>query len=271
MKSLPIRALYIALIVIFMLVYLVPLFFAFNASLKTAAEYMKDSVSLTKSWMFSNYATAWERASFGNYIMNSVLYASVCTVMSLLFSLFVAFPIARKYIFASSFWYYLFLCGMFLPGGMIPLFQIILGLGLYDTQLGYIIVMTGVSATSVFFFTGYLKGVPRDLDEAASIDGCGYFRYMFTCVIALASPALTSMGILTMIGVWNDIVSSTIFLTTAKNYNITRGLLTFVGQYQNDWTLMAAALVIVAAPMVCVYIFCQRFIVDGIMAGGIKA
>jgi len=258
------------MILVFLCAYLIPLYFAFNASLKTSQEFMMDSVGLTKSWAFSNYIIAWKRASFGSYILNSVLYVVVCTAASLLLSLMVAFPIARKYIPHSNFWYYLFLCGMFLPNGMIPLFQIILGLGLYDTRPGYMLVMTGVNATSVFFFTGYLKSLPRDLDEAATMDGCGYIRYLFSCVIPLSKPAITSMGILTLIGVWNDIISSTIFLSTATKYNITRGLFVFTGQYQNDWTLMAAALVTVATPLILVYIFGQRFIVDGVMAGGLK-
>ena len=108
------------------------------------------------------------------------------------------------------------------------------------------------------------------MDEAAVIDGCGYLRYMLRCVVPLAKPAIASMGLLTMIGVWNDIVSSTIYLTSETNYNITRGLFVFSGQYQNDWTLMAAALFIVAAPLIVLYLFGQRYIVDGIMAGGVK-
>lgn len=268
--SAPFRVACYLLVAVFLAVYLLPLFFAFNTSIKSAQDYLNNPAGLTKSWAFSNYLVAWRRASFGNYIFNSILYTSVCTVASLLLSLFIAFPIARRYVPFSGLWYYLFLCGLFLPSGAIPLFQIVLNLGLYDTKLGYMLIMTGVNATSVFFFTGYLKSLPRDMDEAAVIDGCGYLRYMLRCVVPLAKPAIASMGLLTMIGVWNDIVSSTIYLTSETNYNITRGLFVFSGQYQNDWTLMAAALFIVAAPLIVLYLFGQRYIVDGIMAGGVK-
>lgn len=110
----------------------------------------------------------------------------MCTVASLLLSLFIAFPIARRYVPFAGLWYYLFLCGLFLPSGAIPLFQIVLNLGLYDTKLGYMLIMTGVNATSVFFFTGYLKSLPRDMDEAAVIDGCGY--------LALHAPLRGALG-----------------------------------------------------------------------------
>ena len=269
-KNIPLRVFGYAVVVIFLFVYLFPLYFSLNTSLKTAQDYMKNPAGLTSTWAFANYVTSWQRASFDKYILNSMLYTSVCTTASLLLSLLIAFPITRKYVPFSRFWYYLFLCGLFLPGGMIPLFQMMLSADLYNTKIGYMLVMTGVNAASVFFFTGYLKSLPKELDEAASIDGCGYLRYMFTCVIPLSKPAIASMGILTMIGIWNDIINSTIYLSSKENYNITRGLFVFTGQYQNDWTLMAAALLIVAAPLIVVYLFGQRYIVDGVMAGGVK-
>lgn len=269
-KNVPLRVLCYVMMVFFLFLYLFPLFFVVNTSLKTAQDYMLHPTQLTSTFAFSNFLTAWNKANFGAYIGNSLLYTSVCTILSLFMSLFIAFPIARKYIPCSGFLYFLFICGLFLPSGLIPTFQLVLNLGLYDTKIGYMLVMTGVSATSVFFFTGYLKSIPRDLDEAASIDGCGYLRYTVTCVVPLAQPAIVSMGMLSMIGVWNDIVSSTIYLTSEANYNITRGLFVFTGQYSNDWTLTAAGLLIVATPLILIYIFGQKYIVDGVMAGGVK-
>lgn len=269
-KNIPFRVFCYALMILFLFIYLFPLFFVANTSIKSAQDYMLHPTALTTTWQFGNFITAWNKANFGAYIGNSVLYTAVCTMASLLLSLLIAFPISRKYIPLSGFLYLLFLCGLFLPNGMIPTFQMVLNMGLYDTKIGYMLVMTGVNATSVFFFTGYFKSIPRELDEAASIDGCGYLRYVLTCVVPLAQPAIVSMGMLSMIGVWNDIVSSTIYLTSEANYNITRGLFVFTGQYSNDWTLTAAGLLIVAAPLITVYIFGQRYIVDGVMAGGLK-
>lgn len=269
-KNIPFRVFCYVLMIVFLFIYLFPLFFVANTSIKSAQDYMLHPTALTTTWQFSNFITAWNKANFGAYIGNSVLYTAVCTMASLLLSLLIAFPISRKYIPLSGFLYLLFLCGLFLPNGMIPTFQMVLNMGLYDTKLGYMLEMTGVNATSVFFFTGYFKSIPRELDEAASIDGCGYLRYVLTCVVPLAQPAIVSMGMLSMIGVWNDIVSSTIYLTSESNYNITRGLFVFTGQYSNDWTLTAAGLLIVAAPLIVVYIFGQRYIVDGVMAGGLK-
>ena len=132
-----------------------------------------------------------------------------------------------------------------------------------------IILWMSLGTTFLSFIAG-LQGVDRQYYEAAAIDGCGYLRYVIRCIVPLAQPAMVSMGMLSMIGVWNDIVSSTIYLTSESNYNITRGLFVFTGQYSNDWTLTAAGLLVVAAPLILIYIFGQRYIVDGVMAGGLK-
>ena len=270
-RNIPARVICYVVVIIFLFLYLFPLFYVVNTSIKSSQDYMLHPTALTRTWQFSNFITAWNKANFGSYIGNSILYTVVCTTASLLMSLFIAFPISRKYIPFSGFFYAIFVAGLFLPNGMIPVFQIILHAGLYDTRLGYMLIMTGVSATSVFFFVGNFKSIPKELDEAAAMDGCGYLHYVFSCVIPLAKPAVVSMGMLSMIGVWNDIVSSTIYLTTESRYNITRGLFVFQGQYSNDWTLTSAGLLIVAAPLIIAYIFGQRYIVDGIMAGGVKA
>ncbi len=266
----PIKVLCYILIVFFLFIYLFPLFYIVNTSLKSSQDYLLYPTSLTTSPQFSNFVTAWKKANFGTYVWNSVLYTLVCTLASLFMSAAIAFPISRKYVPASRFLHFLFLCGLFLPSGMIPTFQLILGSGLYNTKIGYMLVMTGVNATSVFFFTGYFRDIPKDLDEAATIDGCGYLRYLVQMVIPLSKPAIISMGMLTMIGVWNDIVSSTIYLTSESNYNITRGMFVFQGQYSNDWTLTAAALLIVAAPLILVYLFGQKYIIDGVMTSAVK-
>lgn len=155
-KNIPFRVFCYVLMIVFLFIYLFPLFFVANTSLKTSQDYMLHPTSLTTTWAFDNYITAWNKANFGAYIGNSVLYTAVCTIASLILSLLIAFPISRKYIPASGFLYILFLCGLFLPSGLIPTFQMVLNMGLYDTKLGYMLVMTGVNATSVFFFTGIL-------------------------------------------------------------------------------------------------------------------
>lgn len=258
-------------IAILLIIYLFPLLYAFNASLMSKLDYMKNPVSIGTSIHFDNYVKAFNKANFASYIGNSVFYVAVCTVASILMAVFLAFPISRKYLKYAGIVYALFLAGLFLPDGTIPQFQLILKLKLYNTRLGYMLGLMGGGGIPLIFFISYLKNIPREFDEAASIDGCGYFKYMFSILIPLMKPAIASMAILSAIGVWNDIVRAMIYLSKSDLYPVTRGLWAFQGQYQVDTTLQMAAMIMVAAPLVILYIFLQRYIIDGAVAGAIKA
>ncbi len=258
-------------IIFLMVLYLFPLLYAVNTSLMSKLEYMKNPVAIGTSIHFENYVTAFKKASFASYIGNSIFYLAVCTTASVLMAVFLAFPISRKYLKYAGVVYAFFLAGLFLPDGTIPQFQLILKLNLYDTRLGYMLGLMGGGGIPLVFFISYLKNIPVEFDEAASIDGCGYFRYAFTILIPLMKPAIASMSILTAIGIWNDIVRAMIYLTKPALFPVTRGLWAFQGQYQVDTTLQMAAMIMVAAPLVLLYIFLQRYIIDGVVAGAIKA
>ncbi|NLU52411.1 MAG: carbohydrate ABC transporter permease [Clostridiaceae bacterium] len=270
-KKLGAKVLIYTFIAIIMFIYLFPLFYALNTSFKTKLEYMSDPISIAKSIHFENYVEAFKKANISAYIGNSVFYMLVCTTASMLMATFLAFPLSRGYLKFGSIIFGLFLVSMFLPDGTIPQFQLLLRLGLYNTRLGYMIGMIGGGGTPLLMFYVYIKGIPKEFDEAASIDGCGYFRYMFTILIPLMKPALVSMFIITAIGVWNDIIRAIIYLSSKELYPITRGLYVFQGQYQVDMTQQMAALIMVAAPLIIAYVFLQRYIVDGIVAGAVKA
>lgn len=269
-KNTGLKILIYAFILILMIIYLFPLFYALNTSLKTKLEYMSDTISITKSFHFQNYVDAFNKANLAAYIGNSVFYMLVCSAASILMAIFLAFPISRGYLKYGTIIFSLFLVGMFLPDGTIPQFQLINTLGLYNTRLGYMIGMIGGGGTPLLMFYVYIKGIPKEFDEAASIDGCDYFRYMFKIMIPLMKPAIASMFIITAIGVWNDIIRAIIYLSNKALYPITRGLYVFQGQYQVDMTQQMAALIMVAGPLVILYFFIQRYIVDGVVAGAVK-
>lgn len=264
------RLLMYLIIAVLLFVYLAPLFYVFNTSLKTENEFIMNTLSLAKSFNIKNYADAWTKAHFNTYVLNSLFYMLICTGTSLLLAIFLAFPIARHYIKHAELIYAAFLAGMFLPDGTIPQFKMLSELGLYNTRLGYMLGFIGGGGVSLFMFVAYIKGIPKELDEAASIDGCGYFRYVFTMLFPLMKPAVASMAILTALGVWNDIIRSIIYLSDDKLLPMTRGLYVFTGSFNNTYTLQTAALIIVAAPIIVLYIFLQKYIIDGTLAGGVK-
>jgi raffinose/stachyose/melibiose transport system permease protein len=109
-----------------------------------------------------------------------------------------------------------------------------------------------------------------ELDEAAALEGCGYFRYVLQIMMPLIKPAIATVAVLHSIGVWNELILATIYLTREDYYPITRGLIVFNGVYGNNWPLIAAAVLMIALPMVVFFVFMQRYIIGGVTAGSVK-
>jgi raffinose/stachyose/melibiose transport system permease protein len=269
-KSLPLGKVFSYLVVFFIaFLYIFPLLYLLNVSVKSPSDYLFQPSGLAKGIDLTNYTRAWVQGNFAQYLGNSLLYTLVSTAISVTLSLFAAFPIARGYVKWGSFWYVFFLAAVFLPSPLIPQFQLMLHLGLYNTQIGYILLNSGVGL-GPFLIVGYLRSVPKELDEAACIDGCGYFRFIFTMIVPLIKPILVTVFLLGAINVWNDIIGPTIYLADDSLYPVSLGLFSFYGQYQNQWTVLAAGIILVAAPLVILYIFLQRYFMDGALAGAFK-
>lgn len=260
--------LYVALLVV-AFIYVFPLFYLVNVALKTPQAFLFDPTGVTRSLDLSNFGDAWVRGNFAHYFGNTILYTVAATAIGVVCSLLIAFPIARGYVKWSGFWYTFFVVSLFLPGGLIPQFQLMLHLHLYNTQIGYILLSSGLGI-GPFLIAGYLRSIPREMDEAASIDGCGYMRYVLMILTPLIKPILVTAALLQAIGVWNDIIGPTIYLSSPSYFPVSLGLFTFYGQYGNDWTVLAAAVLIVAAPLIVLYMFLQRYFMEGALAGAVK-
>jgi raffinose/stachyose/melibiose transport system permease protein len=251
-------------------VFLFPLLYLLNVALKTPQSYLFDPTGITKSLDISNFSDAWVRGNFARYFGNTVIYTAAATAIGVISSLLVAFPIARGYVKWANAWYTLFVIALFLPTNLIPQFQLILHLHLYNTQIGYILVLASNLGFGPFLIVGYLRSTPRELDEAASVDGCGYVRFNLLMLPPLIKPILVTAALLQAIGVWNDIINATIYLSNPDYYPVSLGLFTFYGQYGNDWTVLAAAVLIVAAPLIVLFVFLQRYFMAGATAGALK-
>jgi raffinose/stachyose/melibiose transport system permease protein len=143
-------------------------------------------------------------------------------------------------------------------------------LNLYDSRLGYVLIMASGVGVGPLLITGYLMSVPKEIDEAAALDGIGYLRYVFRFLPALIRPVLATVFILQAIGVWNDIILATILLPDQAKFPVTLGLFAFKGTYVSQWSLLAAATIIVAAPLLIAYLFLQRYLVASVVGGAVK-
>jgi raffinose/stachyose/melibiose transport system permease protein len=278
------------ILILFAVAYVVPLLMLIFASLKTLPEFFRDPTWAPDGLELSNYSEAWSQASFPSYMLNSVIYTVVATTLFVIMSVFVAFPIARGYVKGSGALLTLYVVALFLPPALIPQFQLILNFGdipifgdiffsfwpegsqqqgLFNTKTGYILFFL-MNPIGLIILVNYIKSIPRELDESAAVDGCGYARFVFSILIPLIRPAIATVTVIHAIGIWNELILATIFLTGEDNFPITRGLIVFEGVYGSDWPNLAAAVLMLMFPMLVLFMFLQRYIISGLTSGAIK-
>lgn len=256
-------------LVIFAIIYAGPLLILVNTAFKTLPSFMKDAVSLADSLNFKNFIDAWTKANFPRYLTNTLIYTVSATVIYVITAVFVAFPIARGYVRGANLILTMFVIALFLPPALIPQFQLMLGLGLYNNPVGYILLFL-TNPIGIVILVNYIKTVPKELDEAASLDGCGYFRFVTSIVVPLIQPAIATVAVLHAIGIWNELILPTIYLTNKDYYPITRGMIVFQGVYGSNWPTLAAAVLIMTLPMLALFLLLQRYIISGLTQGAVK-
>lgn len=256
-------------LIIMAIIYIAPMAMLVLTSLKTLPEFNKDAVGLPATLALDNFLEAWDKANFPRYLLNTVVYTAVSATIFVITGTFLSVAIARRFVRGGSAMFTLFLIALFLPPALIPQFQLILNLGLYNNPIGYIMLFL-VNPIGIVILVNYIRTIPIELDEAAAMEGCGYFRYVIQIVLPLAKPAIATVAVLHSIGVWNELVLATIYLTNSDYYPITRGLIVFNGVYGNNWPVLAAAVLMIAAPMAIFFVFMQRYIIGGVTAGAVK-
>jgi len=258
-----------AVLIFFTIIYAGPLLLLVNTAFKTLPSFMKDAVSITDSLNFENFIEAWNRANFPRYLTNTLLYTVSATVIYILTAVFVAFPIARGYVKHANWILTMFVIALFLPPALIPQFQLMLSLGLYNNPFGYVLLFL-TNPIGIVILVNYIKSVPKELDEAAALDGCGYFRFVTSIVFPLIQPAIATVAVLHAIGIWNELILPTIYLTSQEFYPITRGMIVFQGVYGSNWPTLAAAVLIMVLPMLILFLLLQRYIISGLTQGAVK-
>lgn len=257
------------IVALLLVVFLFPIVYLFNTALKSNTEFLQSPLSIVRDPHWGNFVDAWNQGNFARFIFNSLVYTVAGASLGTLVALVMGFPVARGYIRGQRFWTVLFVVVLFLPNAIITQFQLLLRLGLYDTQLGYILILGATVGVGPILYSGFVRSLPRDIDEAAALDGVGYWRYLFTHVLPLSRPALVTVFILQAVWMWNEIILATVLLADPQKFPVTVGLYAFKGQYTNDWPLLAAATFIVAAPLILGYVFIQRYLVNGVV-GSVK-
>jgi raffinose/stachyose/melibiose transport system permease protein len=252
------------------ILFVLPVLYVIMIAFETPQHFLTSPMTLGRP-NASNFGQAWSQADLGVELLNTILYSVVASALSVILGLLIAFPIARRLIRGHSALYTFLFIGLFLPFSVIPLFAEARTLHLYNNRPGYILlhVEPGMPL-AVILLVAMITAIPRELDEAAWMDGAGYVSYLVRVVMPLTRPALLIAFLYGLLGVWNDIIGPVVLLADPSMFPVTRGIYNFFGANEGKWTLLAAGIVIASLPVVILFAASQRQLIRATISGVLK-
>ncbi len=251
-----------------------PIIWMIYSSLKTSPEFNRSIIALPEKLVFQNYIDAFRISHMGTYYLNTVFNAVISLVLAVLISFITAYFLSRFRFRGRNIIYFIILFGMLIPvhALLIPLFIQFKDLGLFDQRFTLIIPYVAFAMPfSIFLTESYLNSIPIDMEEAAVIDGSGFVRMLFTIVMPLCTPILTTVAILQLFTKWwNEFPFALVLVNSEKYKTIPLGLLNFSSQYSTNYPMKMAALTLAILPVILIYVFCNKKIIEGMIAGAIK-
>jgi multiple sugar transport system permease protein/raffinose/stachyose/melibiose transport system permease protein len=225
------------------------------------------------NWKWGNYWEAFVKADFGYYFANSLFYTVVGVFFVILISSMAAYAFSRLEFHGKTFLFYLLIATLLIPipGVFVPLYLLLKNLGLLDTRTGLLLcyISNGL-AFAIFLLKGFFDELPREVEEAALIDGCSRFGIYWRIALPLAKPAIATLIIMNSLTIWNEFLLALVVLQDKAKMPIQRGLMVFQGTFITDYPLLMAGLTIATIPIVIVYLLMQKHIVKGIASGALK-
>jgi raffinose/stachyose/melibiose transport system permease protein len=247
-----------------------PLLMVLLTAFKTRGEASYLTIKLPKVWQFSNFVEVW-KANFLRSLWTSVFVTVIAVTATLLLSAVLSFVLTRRNTPFCKAAYRFMTFGIIAPFAAMPTIQLLRLLGLYGSRLGLAFCYAALFMPfTTMVFTGFIKGIPRELDEAAVIDGILGFSLFGRIILPLLKPVIATAGVLNFMWVWNELQIPMYLLNSSAKWTLPLSVFNFYGQYSRSWNLVCADVVMVSIPVVLVYIFAQRYIINGMIAGAVK-
>jgi raffinose/stachyose/melibiose transport system permease protein len=261
-------------LVILSLLFLYPLFLTIINSLKTFSEVMTDVIALPKQLTFANYSYVWEFINYPRLFLNNFIITGLGLLGIVFVSSIAAYKLARTKTRWSGLIYFLCIMPMLIPfqSIMLTVLQTAKNLNLSESTWGLGLLYWGFGAPlAVFIYHGFVKGIPLEIDESATIDGASGFRLFFSVIFPLLKSVTTTIIIIDVMWIWNDFLLPLLMVNGSPDTKtLTLAAYTFVGQYTSDWQYAMTAMVMAVLPSIIVFIFLQKYIVKGVVAGAVK-
>ncbi len=257
---------------------LLPIVSAFTVSFKTAEEYSTTSaMALPQNWLnFQNYRQVWE----GNQPSQSLLRAFatsglvvvIVVSVSVMMGSMLGYVLNRFRFPGNGLIRNMFLVATLIPGiaMQVTTYQIMTDLGLVNTLVGYIILMSGTDVISIYIFLQYFENLDVALDESAVLEGCTYFGVFFKILLPLTKPAIITVAVLKGVGVYNEYYNANLYLNAGKYYTVSTALYSFSGPYKSQFNIICAGVLLTLLPPLLIFLFFQKQVYAGLASGSVK-
>jgi raffinose/stachyose/melibiose transport system permease protein len=256
---------------LFALTTIYPFFWILISSLKTNSDIFANPFGLPKILDWENYVTAWKTANIGLYLFNSAMVSFGAVLIVLIVGAMAAYVLAR--VSESAFLYLYFTLGIMIPVHtiLIPTFVLMKNIHLYNTLIG-LTLLYAVSNLSlaIFILVGFMKSIPREIEEAAIMDGAGLPRIFFQIIFPISQPALATIGMLSFLNCWNEYLFAYVLISRSDLKTITQGIFLLQGAYSTDYGPLTAGMVMAIIPVIIIYIIFQEQVIEGMTAGSVK-
>lgn len=256
------------------IVWFIPIYYLIVTTLKSPQEATARPLALPKVFVFQNYADAWVKMEFPRAFANTLIITATAVLLIIIFASMAGYALARTKTKWGIRLFLFFLAGMVVPFQMniVSLYKIVKNLHLMNSLLAVILVNVAINTPqAVFLFKEFIEStIPRELEEAAEIDGCGVLRKFFAIVLPLLKPVVSTVMILVTLNVWNEFMTPLLFLQSREKDVILQEVSRNIGQFATDWTALFPMMMLGVAPLMVFYVFIQKYIIAGVAAGAVK-
>lgn len=269
---LALRTLIVLCLLALLALYIFPLLWVALSGFKTSRELFLSSFSFPSSFNFENFTGVW-RVGISQYYLNSILITVVSCLLTTLFAAMAAYPLSRYRFRGKRFWFMFLLCGLMLAPqvSLISNYKLLQTLHLYDTYWALFLTYTAFRIPfTMFLMWSFFCKLPKEVEEAAAIDGCSSFRTFWSIVMPMSKPAIATSLLLTARYVWNDFMFSLVFTESTSMRTIPYGLYSLRGESGTNWGYLLAGMTMAALPMIILYLCAQKQFVRGLSAGSVK-
>ena len=260
--------------IIVAVIWFIPIYYLIVTTLKNPQEATEGPLAFPRVLRMVNYAEAWVKMEYPRAFANTFIITASAVLLIVIFGSMAGYALARTKSRLGNRVFLLFLAGLIVPFQMniVSLYKIVKSFGLMNTLFAVILVDAAINTPqAIFLFKEFIEStIPKELEEAAAIDGCSVVKRFVVIVLPLLKPVISTVVIIVTLNVWNEFMTPLLFLQSRENGVILQEVTRNIGQFATDWTALFPMLMLGVAPLMIFYIFMQKYIIAGVAAGAVK-